>query len=277
MSDTLPYTMIDGIKCYSPEVASAYTDYPDSGFDLTDANADSSFWVTSRIRLFRYLIERAMATTGKTRLLEIGCGTGDFIRKICDLKNLEITGSEVYLKGLVYAKRNLPGVEFVQFDATKGKIGDHFDIISAFDVIEHIDDDTTALANMGEMLTPGGTLIISVPQHRFLWSTLDDIVKHKRRYSRAELVGKIRGAGFDVTYATSHVVTLFPLMLISRLLDRGCNAEAPSDEAALEARVKFSGFLNWIFGFFMRFDEVLIRAGVSLRFGGTLVVVARKR
>ena len=47
MSDNLKYAMVDGIKCYSPEVASAYTDYPDTGFDLTNENAESSFWVSS--------------------------------------------------------------------------------------------------------------------------------------------------------------------------------------------------------------------------------------
>lgn len=45
MSVNLDYTMVDGIECYSPEVVSAYTDYPDSRFDLTDRNAETSFWV----------------------------------------------------------------------------------------------------------------------------------------------------------------------------------------------------------------------------------------
>ena len=80
MSDMLQYTLVDGVKCYSPEVASAYTDYPDSGFDLTDENADSSFWVSSRNRLFKSLVQHHLLPTGRTRFLEIGCGTGDFIR-----------------------------------------------------------------------------------------------------------------------------------------------------------------------------------------------------
>jgi len=95
MNDSLQYTLVDGIKCYSPEVASAYTDYPDSGFDLTDENAESSFWVSSRNRLFKRIVQIHLLPTGKTRLLEIGCGTGDFIRQIARNESLEITGSEV--------------------------------------------------------------------------------------------------------------------------------------------------------------------------------------
>lgn len=276
MSDNLQYTVVDGIKCYSPEVASAYTDYPDSGFDLTDKNAESSFWVSSRNRLFKSMVERHLVPTGKTKFLEIGCGTGDFIQKIAQNENLEITGSEIYLKGLVYAKKNIPSVDFVQFDVTQGKIGEQFHIITAFDVIEHIENDNAALSNISQMLNKDGVLIVSVPQHMFLWSKLDEIVKHKRRYSRRDLVGKLRANSFDIDYATSFLFILFPLMLLSRLFDRGGD-KSPSDEQGLEKRVKFSGVLNAIFDLFMRIDEGLIRLGISLPFGGTLVVIARKR
>lgn len=275
MSDNLEYILVDGIKCYSPGVASDYTDYPDSGFDLTDKNAESSFWVRSRSRLFKSIVERHLSTTGKTKFLEIGCGTGDFICQIADNENLEITGSEIYLKGLGYAKKNLPSVDFVQFDVTQGKIGELFHIISAFDVIEHIDNDDAALSNISQMLNKDGVLIISVPQHMFLWSRLDEIVKHKRRYSRRELVAKLKANDFDVDYATSFLFTLFPLMLLSRMFDKGGD-QSQSDEQGLENRVKFSGILNRVLDLFMRIDEGLIRVGVSLPFGGTLVVVARK-
>ena len=276
MSDSLQYTLIDGIKCYSPEVASAYTDDPDSGFDLTHENAQSSFWVSSRNRLFKSIVQRHLLPTGKTRFLEIGCGTGDFIRQIAQNESLEITGSEIYLKGLVYAKKNLPGVEFIQFDVTQGKIDEQFQIITAFDVIEHVDNDFAALSNINQMLEDNGVLILSVPQHMFLWSRLDEIVKHKRRYSRQELVSKLKANGFDISYATSFLFVLFPLMLISRLFDKGSD-NSQSDQRALEKRVKFSGVLNTLFDFLMRIDEGLIRMGASLPFGGTLVVVARKR
>lgn len=276
MSDDTLYTVVDGIKCYSPEVASSYADYPEDGLDLTDKNADSSFWVSSRNRLFKNIVYGQMAPTGKTKFLEIGCGTGNFIQQIVENENLEITGSEIYLKGLLYAKKNLPNVDFIQFDVTQGQIGEEFDLIVAFDVIEHIENDVAALSNISRMLHKGGGLIITVPQHMFLWSKLDEIVKHKRRYSRRELLTKLQENGFDISYATSFLFVLFPLMLISRMFDKG-HEQSQSDEVALEKRVKFPNVLNWIFDLFMRIDEALIQWGISLPFGGTLVVVARKR
>ena len=275
MSDNLQYTVVNGIKCFSPDVANAYADYPDGGFDLTDKSGESSFWVRSRNRLFKRIVYDHLALTGRTKFLEIGCGTGEFIRQIVNNENLEITGSEIYLKGLLYAKKNLLNVDFIQLDITQGKIDKQFDMIAAFDVVEHVENDAAAISNINQMLREGGTLIISVPQHMFLWSRLDEIVKHKRRYSRRELLSKLRQSGFDISYCTSFLFILFPLMLISRLFDKG-HVQSQSDEVALEKRVKFSGALNWIFDLFMRVDEALIRLGISLPFGGTLLVVATK-
>jgi 2-polyprenyl-3-methyl-5-hydroxy-6-metoxy-1,4-benzoquinol methylase len=276
VSDILPYTVVDGIRCFSPEVASSYTDYPDGGFDLTDKSGESSFWVRSRHRLLKRIVYDQLAQAGKIKLLEIGCGTGRFIREIVDNKNLEITGSEIYLKGILYAKKNIPNVDFIQFDVTQGLIGEEFDLIIALDVVEHIENDVAALSNIYKMLRKGGGLIITVPQHMFLWSRLDEILKHKRRYSRRELVAKLQENGFDIRYLTSFLFVLFPLMVIARMFDRGRHQTQP-DEAALEKKVTFPNALNWIFDHLMRIDEELIRLGFSLPFGGTLVVVARKR
>ncbi|MFC5520591.1 class I SAM-dependent methyltransferase [Polaromonas jejuensis] len=275
MSDALPYTVVEGIRCFSPEVASSYADYPDDGFDLTDKSGESSFWVRSRNRLFKKIVQNNLVTSHKTKFLEIGCGTGGFIQKIVENENLEITGSEIYLKGLLYAKKNLPAVEFVQFDVTKGVIGEAFDLIVAFDVLEHIENDVAAISNINKMLHEGGRVIVTVPQHMFLWSQLDEIVKHKRRYSRRELVTKLQENGFDISYCTSFLFVLFPLMLISRMFDKG-RSQSKSDDLALGKRVNFSKILNWIFDCFMRIDEALIGLGISLPFGGTLVVVAKK-
>jgi SAM-dependent methyltransferase len=276
MNNKVKYTVVGGIKCYSPEVASSYADYPDSGFDLTDKSAESSFWVRSRNRLFKRIVYDHLASTGKTKFLEIGCGTGNFIQQIVENEKLDITGSEIYLKGLLYAKNKLPNVDFIQFDVTQEGVGEEFDLIVAFDVIEHIENDVAAISNINRMLHKGGGLIMTVPQHMFLWGKLDEIVKHKRRYSRRELVTKLQENGFDINYATSFLFVLFPLMLISRMLDKRRD-QSQSDEAAFEKRVKFPTAVNWILDLFMRIDEALIRLGISLPFGGTLVVVARKR
>ena len=142
-----------------------------------------------------------------------------------------------------------------------------------------MENDVAAISNINKMLRKGCSLIISVPQHKLLWSKLDEILKHKRRYSRRGLVTKLQENGFEICRTTSFLFVLFPLMLISRMLDKSRNQPQRDkfDKVALKKRVKFSNSLNIIFDLFMRVDEVLIRLGISLPFGGTLIVVARKR
>lgn len=266
--------IIDGLKCYSPSVANQYDDYPDSGFDLTARAAQKSFWVRSRNRIFKHLVMTNRANASITRFFEIGCGTGDFIHTLSGESSLAITGSEVYLKGLLYAKSCVPNVEFVQIDVTQNLVDAEFDLIAAFDVIEHVENDLAAIANMTQMLSESGKLIISVPQYQFMWSNIDEIVKHKRRYSRRDLIQKIEKNGLHVTFCTSFVCLLFPLMLASRLLDKKRPEEL--NATALEKRVTMPALLNWVFDLVMKIDETFIRCGVSLPFGGTLIAVAKK-
>ncbi len=276
MSRLLQYQLVDGIKCYSLDEADSYTDYPDDGFDVTDKLEELSFWVRSRNRLFKSIIRMYSAQLITPKFLEIGCGTGAFIEALASEVNLDITGSEIYIKGLRYAKGRQPQVDFIQYDAQQGVLPAKFDIIAAFDVIEHIDDDVATLANIYDMLTDGGYFIVTVPQHKFLWSKLDQIVKHKRRYSRRELVDKLKQQGFSVVRRTSFVFVLFPLMAVARLLDRPAKNPDSLIDAKFEDRVGFSRALNWIFDKLMYIDEALIMRGVSLPFGGTLLAVARK-
>ncbi len=284
MSQRLTPKLVGDIPCYSQDVANDYTDYPDSGFDLTDETAATSFWVRSRNRLFTWLVKQEQTRLGQARLLDVGCGTGEFFQHLTDQTSLSLTGSEIYLRGLHLAKLRQPGVEFIQYDVTQGALDREFEIVTAFDVFEHIEQDVQGMRNIHENLTKDGVLILSVPQHKFLWSRLDEIVCHKRRYARAEMVEKLTLSGFTPVRITSHVFTLFPLMCLSRLLDKAkpapaadqSNAQPNAQSNALSDRVTFSSPVNWVFNMIMYLDEAMIRLGISLPFGGTLVVVARK-
>lgn len=277
MTRVLTARTVNGIACYSPDVAESYADYPDAGFEVTDTEAERSFWVRSRNRLFGWLVRQDVTRLGRARLLDIGCGTGDFLGKIIDMPGLSATGSEIYLSGLKIAQKRQPRAEFIQFDVTQGVLDRQFDIITAFDVLEHVEQDEAGFRHIHDMLSDDGVYIMSVPQHAFLWSRLDEIVHHKRRYSRADLLTKLKAAGFEPQRVTSQVFVLFPLVVISRLMDRSKSGAAPTDNAqALSDRVSFPPPVNWLFDKIMRVDEALVKMGLSLPFGSTLIVVARK-
>lgn len=276
MSAELSYKLIDDIKCYSPDGSEDYTDYPEDGFDVTHKLEQSSFWVSSRNRLLKTIILECLRDNPNPKFLEVGCGTGTFISQFVNQDNVEITGSEIYLRGILYAKKKMPSVEFVQYDARQGIIPKKYDIIGSFDVLEHIDDDTRAMSNIYNMLTNGGYFVLTVPQYMFMWSKVDDIVKHKRRYSRKELIQKLEKQGFEIEYCTSFLFVLFPAMMLSRFLDKGTPDPDSIQDNDFESRVSIPVWLNWIFNHIMKIDEFLIARRISLPFGGTLLAIAKR-
>lgn len=266
---------IDGIRCYAPELALSHTDYPAEGFDVTAAIEARSFWCRSRIRILTGIINRFADRSRPLDMLDIGCGIGGIVGALDRLGNLRLTGSEIYLSGLRYARARLPGVSFIQLDATRIPFEEAFDIIGAFDVLEHIDADEQVMRSVHTALRPGGLFLITVPQYPWMWSHLDDLVHHKRRYTLDELTGKLTRAGFSIEYTTSFVSALFPLMMASRWLSK-LRARGENTRQAFESEVRLPGLLNSAFDVVMRLDEALIARGVSLPFGGSLLAVVRK-
>ncbi len=92
-----------------------------------------------------------------------------------------------------------------------------FDLICAFDVIEHVNDDERALAELSRVAAPGAALLTSVPLHADQWSEFDDFVGHRRRYEPTELMAKLVRHGFAVE--RSAVFGMRPKS--SRLVDLG--------------------------------------------------------
>ena len=269
------FTEIEGFRCYAPELAESYRDYPSDGFDVSAAVEATSFWCRTRNRIIRDVIERFTAPSRPLDLLEIGCGIGGVVSELRQIARLRLTASEIYLQALRYARSRVPGVNFIQLDATAIPFREEFDIVGAFDVLEHIDDDERVIAGVNRALRRGGLFLVTVPQHKWLWSRLDELVHHKRRYTRAELLGKLRRGGYEIVFCSSFVTTLFPAMAASRLAAR--LRPAPSDpKAAFTAEVSLPAAANRLCDRIMRLDESALRAGISLPFGGSLLAVARK-
>lgn len=273
---TAAWQEIDGIRCYAPELALAHTDYPSEGFDVTAAVEARSFWCRSRIRILKRIIDR-FADRGRTLdMLDIGCGIGGIVGALEGMGRLRLTGSEIYLSGLRYARSRLPGVSFIQLDATRIPFEAQFDIVGAFDVLEHIEADEQVMRSVWKALRPGGVFLITVPQYPWMWSHLDELVHHKRRYTRRELATKLDAAGYTIDYTTSFVTALFPFMVAARMLSK-MRKHSTDTRAEFASEVSLPGPLNTAFDAVMRVDEALIGMGASLPFGGSLLAVARKR
>jgi SAM-dependent methyltransferase len=259
---------IDGFRAWAPELAKRDEGEQPEFAQLAKVEA-ASFWFRSR----NALIEWAVRTyfPGSTSLLEVGCGTGFVLSGLVKaFSSMKLSGSELYTSGLHFAATRLPDVDLAQMDARRLPFSEEFELIGAFDVIEHIKEDELVLQNFHRALKPGGGCLITVPQHRWLWSPVDVQAHHERRYTADELHGKLRSAGFEVLRSTSFVTFLLPVMLLSRELDK------LSGKSGAGGELQLPPLLDRLFEISISVERKLIKLGISLAFGGSRLVVARK-
>lgn len=238
--------------------------------DLAELEA-GNFWFRGRNKIILWAL-RKYAPELKS-FLEIGCGTGFVISAIAkQFPSALLSGSEYLEEGLVFARQRLPKADFNQMDARNIPYESAFDAIGVFDVLEHIEEDEAVLTQIVKALNPGGLVFITVPQHRWLWSSVDEYACHVRRYRADELHQKVSSAGLEMMRTTSFVSTLLPAMYLSRLLQRNKTDMNMDDVAGLH----INPILNKIFEWLLNFELALIRLGISLPMGGSRLLVARK-
>jgi SAM-dependent methyltransferase len=265
----------DGVPCYHPDVAGAQADFPAESFEHLVRVEDGHFWFEARNAILRRLILKHLPPKQSARrFLEIGCGTGFVLRMIAQIPGMHAAGAEVHVEGARLAAPRVPDAEVVQLDALRMDFPAAFDAVGLFDVIEHLADDETALKRVREALVPGGMCFISVPQHQWLWSPQDDLAGHKRRYTRTMLEQRVRAAGLEPVWATSFCFALMPAFILSRLQKRALDADKARQTMCSE--VNLPAWQNRILRNILRLDEALINAGVSLPFGGSLILLARR-
>lgn len=260
-----------GIEVYAPEYLDESEGFKAEYFDELFKWERYNFWFRARNTILSWAFKKHTKSKGK--ILEIGCGNGFVLDGLrTTMTEAELNGSEIFLNGLKHAAKRLPGVKLMQMDARNIPFVDHFDAIGAFDVLEHIQEDEAVLAQIHNALLPGGHLILSVPQHMWLWSKMDDYACHFRRYTAAELTTKFEKAGFKIERSTSFVFFLLPAMLASRMFKK--NIDLKNLDASSELRM--NPVLNAVFYQIMKLEAVLIKIGLNFPIGGSRLIIARK-
>lgn len=260
--------VIQGHFAFAPDVALESEGFEPEYFAGLAEQEARHFWFRSRNRLLIWALQRYFPKAAK--VLEIGCGTGFVLTGLRkSFPHLALSGSEVLSEGLRFAAERLPGIELFQMDARRIPFRQEFDVVGAFDVLEHIEQDEEVLAQMHRATRKGGGILITVPHHRFLWSPVDEFARHVRRYQTRELRDKVVRAGFSILRITSFVSLILPLLVASRLKQRGSEVD-PADE------LNINGVVNTTLERVLDVERTMIRAGLSLPAGGSLLLVARR-
>lgn len=263
----------DGFPLLSPELADGFADYPVNAHNRRVHLEASNFWFVYRNQVIACFLGLFFSRAKK--LLEIGCGTGFVLSGISHaFPSIELLGVEAYPSALKYARERVRKAEFAQMDACRLPFVEEFDVVGAFDVLEHMSDDNLALKEIYKATNRGGGLIMTVPQHPWLWSTSDDRAGHKRRYTRRELKHKVQSAGFDILHMTSFISLLLPLMMMSRWKKSRLYKSSPSDT---QCEIDLPKPINILFKLICSGEFLMVRNGFSLPVGGSLLCIARKK
>ena len=190
------------------------------------------WWFRARRQIITDVLRRTLTGDGRARrILDVGCGTGGMLPALDEFGT--VTGLEMEPDAVAWAQQQLGGtdIEVRQGSLPEGIPEGPWDLITAFDVIEHLDDDDAVLQRIHASLRPGGHIMVTVPAYMFLWSPHDDLNQHKRRYTRRQLVERLRAAGFTVERSSYFNTWLFPIVAAVRMVKRGRRHQDVSTEA----------------------------------------------
>ncbi len=239
-------------------------------YAIMDRVEDSHWWFVGRRAILesflRQIIHDPKFEIRDPKLLDIGCGTGANLEMLEQFGTAE--GVDVSDEALDFCRKKGLNVqkglaETLPYD------DDTFDITTALDVIEHLDDDVAGLKEMHRVTKPGGHALIFVPAFMWLWGVQDDISHHRIRYTRKQIVERLERAGFRVERATYANFTFFAPILAGRTIMKLTGLKPES-----ENNVNISA-LNGLFGKIFS-AERLILDRANFPFGVSIVVIARK-
>jgi len=174
------------------------------------------WWYRARREVLAALIGRIVRPPPGARLLEIGCGTGHNLPMLSAFGHVDALELDEQARG--YAEKRL-GREVMSCPLPElAEVKDrHYDLIGAFDVIEHIDDDAASLKSIAQKLKPGGKFVMTVPAHQWMWSAHDVANHHKRRYSKRGLKALIGRSPLRLDVMGYFNSLLFPVAVAERL------------------------------------------------------------
>lgn len=239
-------------------------------YAIMDRVEDSHWWFVGRRAILESflttIVQQFRTPHSALRILDVGCGTGANIEMLSQFGVAE--GVDVSDDALEFCRRKGLTVQ-KGLAETLPYADETFEITTALDVIEHLDDDIAGLREMHRVTKAGGYSLIFVPAFMWLWGVQDDISHHRIRYTRKQIVERIEKAGFAVERATYANFTFFAPILAGRTLMKITGIKPES-----ENNINIST-LNGFFGKVFSSERHLLQK-FDVPFGVSIVVVAKK-
>jgi SAM-dependent methyltransferase len=204
----------------------------------------------------------------RASILDVGCGDGLFfprLERYGDVRGIEVDEALLTPDGPYRDRIATRPLGDPSYAADAGR----FDLITALDVLEHIDDDGAAVAALAAMLREGGHLVVTVPAFPSLWDRHDEINHHRRRYTAGPLRALLQGAGLEVT----HLRHLFRVLYLPKRVVAALNRRRKSRPIAQHALPPVA--VNRLLARLCLAEDRLLRR-LPIPFGTSMLAVARR-
>ncbi len=239
-------------------------------YAIMDEVEGSHWWFVGRRAILESFLgpiaEKLLTTHSALRILDVGCGTGANLEMLSQFGEAE--GVDVSDDALEFCR--LKGLKAQKGLAETLPYADEtFELTTALDVVEHLDDDIAGLKEMFRVTKRGGYSLIFVPAFMWLWGVQDDISNHRIRYTKKQIVERLEKAGYTIERATYANWTFFAPILGGRVFMKLTGIKPES-----ENNINVSA-LNGVFGKLFAAERFWLR-NFNFPFGVSIVVVARK-
>jgi len=179
-------------------------------YEVVHELEESHWFFVARRRILACLLDDLLERQDHPAILDVGCGTGATVSLLEHYGT--VTAIDVSVQAIQYCKEQGRS-RLCQADGSCLPFANEsFDLVTALDLLEHLEDESEGLEGLRRVLKNGGRMLLSVPAFMFLWSDFDRFSGHHRRYSKEELKRKVEQAGFEVTKLSYFNMILFPVV-----------------------------------------------------------------
>jgi len=228
----------------------------------------SYWWHVGRQHIVCAQLKRFLSASNSLKILNIGCGTGgtsELLEKFGTVVNIDSSSDAIR----VSQENGLSNLTCC--DARSLPFANEtFDLIVALDVIEHIDDDRSALNAWKELLKPGGRVFLAAPAYVWLWSGHDEVFHHYRRYTTSSLHILLNRIGMRVINRTYAITFVFPLIVLARLFSSMFFLNQVKS-----SNIPVSKPINWLFIQLLKLEGFLLNY-INFPFGTSVIVVGAR-
>jgi SAM-dependent methyltransferase len=251
--------------------------YDPAFFAKLDALEERHFWFRARKRAVGAAIRSIVDPLPRGyNVLELGCGNGGMLRLLqqsCPAGR--VFGMDLFAEALRNASTR-SDCPLVRGDVHRPPFSEAFQLVCMFDVLEHLRDDVTVLADVRSMLAPGGRLLLTVPAHMSLWSYFDEAAHHVRRYDRDALAAAITSSGLVLDYATEFMCSIYPLVWLGRRVNEAFRRRHDVAIDMTESDFRIVPGLNGLLDWSLSGEAEVIRRRRRIAKGTSILAIARR-